>query len=159
VVRAVSEGEEPIYTQFRHDAKGAVAHLARERKGIAVAALHHPLIGDIDLVWGQTTDDPQAKGSGLAKIARWHPEVLNDLQGFLLKMDRVQIEKSRKRINLFESSGTARGAIRLEWNGQTRHWLMTAYDKMPAHRKRLQRPSIMFMSRNRSRLFPRAPTP
>jgi hypothetical protein len=54
VARAVSVDEEPVFTQFRHNAKAAIAHLKRERKGIAAAAPHHPLVGDIDLVWGST---------------------------------------------------------------------------------------------------------
>ena len=121
--------DEPLYTQFRHDAQAAIAFLKKEKRGIAVAALYHPLVGDIDLAWGKTSDNPRAKGFGLAKIVQWHPEVLTDLQGFLLKMDKIQVDKSRRQINLFESKGTARGGIRLEWNGQTRHWLITAYDK------------------------------
>ncbi|MDR1708600.1 MAG: hypothetical protein LBS70_02650 [Candidatus Accumulibacter sp.] len=66
--KSESVGDEPVFTQFRHNAKGAIAALKEAGGGVAIAALCHPEIGDIDLRWGRTSDDPRAKGQGLAKI-------------------------------------------------------------------------------------------
>lgn len=56
----------PIFRGFYHDAAGAVRKLSELKTGEAIAALHHPDVGDIDLIWGET-------GYGLAKIAQRHP--------------------------------------------------------------------------------------
>lgn len=115
----------PILRQFRHDVRGAIEHLKRLKTGEAVAALHHPEVGDIDLVWGHTTDDPRATGEGLAKLVRWHPEVLADLQGFI---DSLHVHQRHKtRIHLTDGK-TRRAGVRLDYNGTTKTWLLTAYE-------------------------------
>lgn len=115
----------PIFTQFRHDAQGAIEHLRQQQTGEAVAALHHPEVGDIDLVWGETTDDARAKGKGLAKLIRWHPEVLDDLQGFISRLKVKQRHKDT--IHLADDKG--RAAVKLTWDGQQKKWLLSAYEK------------------------------
>jgi len=115
----------PIFRQFYHDAQGAIAHLRQTETGEAVAALHHPEVGDIDLVWGHTSDDPRATGEGLAKLARWHPEVLDDLQGFI---DSLHVHQKHKNYIHLTDSKDRRGAVRLDYNGQTKTWLLTAYE-------------------------------
>ncbi|QFY42989.1 hypothetical protein F6R98_10485 [Candidatus Methylospira mobilis] len=116
----------PIYTQFKHNAKAAIAHLIKEQKGIAVAALYHPEIGDIDLVWGKTTDDARSKGTGIAKILRWHPEVLRDLQGFISSLHVHQ--RHGKKIHLTGNAGE-RAAVQVDYDQRNGHWLLTAYIK------------------------------
>ena len=95
VMDSANIDDEPVFTQFKHNAKGAIKTLSKEGRGVAVAALYHKEIGDIDLRWGETSDDARAKGSGLAKIIKWHPEVLNDLQGFIsgLKIKQKHLEQ------------------------------------------------------------------
>lgn len=114
----------PVFTQFRHDAKGAVRALSEAGGGVAIAALHHPDIGDIDLRWGSTSDDERAKGQGLAKLIRWHPEVLRDLQGFL---SRLHVHQRHARVIHLRADGGERAAVRVELDGQSRRWLLTAY--------------------------------
>ena len=72
-----------IYDLFRGKAKEAVDFLMRKKEGVAVGALHHREVGDIDLWWGN-------EKAGLMKIARKHPEVLDNLQGVLDGMRVVQ---------------------------------------------------------------------
>ncbi len=43
----------PIFPEFHHDAPGAIAKLRELQSGDAVGALHHPEVGDIDLIWGK----------------------------------------------------------------------------------------------------------
>lgn len=115
----------PILTQFKGDAQGAIKALTELQSGEAVAALSHPEVGDIDLVWGETSDNPRKKGEGLAKIAKWHPEVLDDLQGFI---DGLHIhQRHAGRIHLTDGKNE-RAAVRLDFNGATKTWLLTAYD-------------------------------
>ena len=115
----------PIFRQFHHDAQGAIEHLKQAQTGEAVAALHHPEVGDIDLVWGRTSDDPRSTGEGLAKLLRWHPEVLGDLQGFISSLHVHQ--KHKTRIHLTNDLAR-RAAVRLDYSGKTKTWLLTAYE-------------------------------
>lgn len=64
-------------------------------------------------------------GYGLAKLVQYHPEVLDDLQGILAGMSVTT--QSSNRINL--ESSDHKGAIRLTWDGATKHWLLTAFEK------------------------------
>ena len=116
----------PIFRQFRHDARGAIEHLRKQQTGEAIAALHHPDVGDIDLVWGKegTAAREYEDGMGLAKIIKKHSEVLDDLQGFVGGLS-VQ-KRSKNRVVLSDGSGKA--LVRLDWDGESKHWLLTAYD-------------------------------
>lgn len=115
-----------IFRQFRHDARGAIEHLRKQQTGEAIAALHHPDVGDIDLVWGKegTAAREYEDGMGLAKIIKKHSEVLDDLQGFVGGLS-VQ-KRSKNRVVLSDGSGKA--LVRLDWDGESKHWLLTAYD-------------------------------
>lgn len=75
----------PIYTQFKGRAKEAIAFLLEKKDGEAIAALHHKDIGDIDLVWGKEGTG-KSDGYGFAKLAKYHPEVLDNLQELLDEM-------------------------------------------------------------------------
>ena len=77
-----------IYTQFKGKAKEAIAFLLEKKEGEAVGALHHKDIGDIDLVWGN-------EKAGLQKIAKKHPEVLDNLQEIIGGMHVVSESPNR----------------------------------------------------------------
>lgn len=114
----------PILTQYRHDAQGAIKALTELQDGEAVAALHHPEVGDIDLVWGKE-GSRESNGLGLAKLVKWHPEVLTDLQAVISSLKVV--ERTENRVQL--ESETHKAAVRLEWDGKAKHWLLTAFEK------------------------------
>lgn len=116
----------PVFRQFRHNAAAAIAHLSKVKTGEAVAALYHPEIGDIDLVWGETNDDRHKKGHGLAKIVRWHSEVLPDMQRILKRM-KASPEKNKSRVNLRWKK--YRASVRLDAFGAEKRWLLTMYEK------------------------------
>lgn len=87
--------------------------------GEATAALHHHTIGDISLVWGD-------KKTGLDKILRKHPEVVDNLQSIIDSMEVVQ--ESDNRIKL--ESPTHFAVVSKEYKGEPREqWLLTAYEK------------------------------
>lgn len=112
----------PVLTEFKGDAQGAIARLMKMKSGEAVGALHHPDIGDIDLVWGEEGTGA-SDGYGLAKLVKWHPEVLDDLQGILSAMKVTT--RSKNRVNL--ESADHRAGVRLTWDSQAKHWLLTAF--------------------------------
>ncbi|WP_186211297.1 DUF2213 domain-containing protein [Burkholderia gladioli] len=114
----------PILTNFKGDAQGAIKALTEMQDGEAIGALRHPEIGDIDLIWGKAPGEGQ-EGYGLAKLVNKHPEVLNDLQGILSSMSVVQ-PSGKNRVRL--SSATHRGVVRLSWDGESKSWLMTAFE-------------------------------
>ena len=113
-----------IYDQFRGKAKEAIKFLLRKRSGEAIGALHHKEVGDIDLVWGKEGTG-KSNGFGLSKLAKFHPEVLDSLQDIL--DDMVVISRSANRVNL--ESKTHKAAVRLEWDGKKKNWLLTAFEK------------------------------
>jgi hypothetical protein len=86
--------------------------------------LSHPKVGDIDLVWGKEGTG-KSDGFGLAKIAKYHPEVLGDLQGMLNEM-RIK-DASENRIRL--ASEKREASVSLNWNNKNKKWLLTAYEK------------------------------
>ena len=108
-----------IYNQFRGKAKAAIEFLKKLGSGEATDALHHHTIGDISLVWGD-------KKTGLDKILRKHPEVVDNLQSIIDSMEVVQ--ESDNRIKL--ESPTHFAVVSKEYKGEPREqWLLTAYEK------------------------------
>ena len=113
-----------VYDQFKGDAQGAIRHLTKKQEGEALGALHHKNIGDIDLVWGYA-GTRKSDGYGLAKLVKFHPEVLDNLQEIIGNM-RV-VKRSDNRIQLEDSKYKA--SVRLSWNGADKTWLLTAFMK------------------------------
>ena len=103
-------GSQASFDHFDHSFMGS---------GEATAALHHHTIGDISLVWGD-------KKTGLDKILRKHPEVVDNLQSIIDSMEVVQ--ESDNRIKL--ESPTHFAVVSKEYKGEPREqWLLTAYEK------------------------------
>ena len=108
-----------IYNQFRGKAKAAIEFLKKLGSGEATAALHHHTIGDISLVWGD-------KKTGLDKILRKHPEVVDNLQSIIDNMEVVQESDNRVKLE----SPTHFAVVSKEYKGEPREqWLLTAYEK------------------------------
>lgn len=114
----------PIYTQFKGRAKEAIAFLLEKKDGEAIAALHHKDIGDIDLVWGKEGTG-KSDGYGLAKLSKYHPEVLDNLQELLDEM--VVTHRSENRVQL--ESEMHQASVRLTWDNEKKNWLLTAFEK------------------------------
>ena len=113
-----------VYDQFKGDVQGAIQQLIKMQDGEALGALHHNEIGDIDLVWGKA-GTRKSDGYGLAKLVKFHPEVLDNLQGIL---DGMRVTKrSENRVQLENDKYQA--AVRLTWNGNEKLWLLTAFKK------------------------------
>lgn len=113
-----------IYDQFKGKPNEAIKFLSEKKDGEAVGALHHKDIGDIDLVWGKEGSG-HSDGYGLAKLVKYHPEVLHNLQEIL---DDMHVTKrTANRVQL--ESDTHQATVRLTWNDKEKKWLLTAFEK------------------------------
>lgn len=125
VIKPIGQGHfGNIYDQFKGKPKEAIEFLMRIKEGEAIGALTHPEIGEIDLVWGKEGTG-KSDGFGLAKLVKFHPEVLENLQGILDGMHIVT--RSSNRVNL--ESDTHKASVRLTWDNQRKNWLLTAFEK------------------------------
>lgn len=115
----------PILRGYEGNWREAALELERRQSGDAIAALSHPDVGPIDLVWGRAGNN-QHDGSGLAKLISWHPEVLEDLQGFIDGLRVDPASRTERRIQLVSENG--RAGIRLDYDRNAKTWLLTAYD-------------------------------
>jgi N12 class adenine-specific DNA methylase/predicted RNA methylase len=115
----------PILRGYEGKWREAALELERQQSGDAIAALSHPDVGPIDLVWGRAGNN-QHDGSGLAKLISWHPEVLEDLQGFIDGLRVDPASRTERRIQLVSENG--RAGIRLDYDRNAKTWLLTAYD-------------------------------
>ena len=95
-----------------------VERLAREEGGEAPGALFHPDVGPIDVMWGN-------EEGGLRHILDKHPEVVDRLPDHLAAMEVVRQSDNRIRL---ESADHGAG-VRLDYDGQAKRWLVTAYEK------------------------------
>lgn len=117
----------PIHRDLAGKPEEAIARLLTQRTGEVPNALSHPDVpAPIDLIYGEAPG-PWQQGFGLAKIAAKHPEVLNDLQGFLSRLKKDEAKSGPNRIRLTDEEGQA--VVRLDYDGQSKTWLMTAYEK------------------------------
>lgn len=117
----------PRFEQFKGDAKGAIEHLKQQKSGEAIGALSHPDLGEIDLVYGEEGTN-QSNGYGLAKLLKYHPEVVDNLQEILSEMTVVFKSDTRAQLE----SKDHRAGVRLQWDGNTKQWLLTAFKKTGA---------------------------
>ncbi|MGI5085835.1 hypothetical protein [Treponema putidum] len=118
-----NDGEESP-DDFKGKTSEAISFLLKHKEGEAKNALYHKDIGYIDIVYGKE-GTAKSGGYGLAKIAKFHPEVLDNLQEIISSM--MIVGKTKNRIQL--ESKKHKASIRLEWNGESKKWLLTAFEK------------------------------
>jgi hypothetical protein len=108
----------PIYREFYHDAQGALKHFETQDSGDAIGALHHAEVGDIDLT-----------GAIAKKLRDSHPEVLGDLQGFISGLKKDAAQSGTNRVRLFSADRNRAAVIRLDYDGVSKRWLLSAFDR------------------------------
>jgi len=118
-----NDGEE-LPDDFKGKTSEAISFLLKQKEGEAKNALYHKDIGYIDIVYGKE-GTAKSDGYGLAKIAKFHPEVLDNLQEIISSM--MIVGKTKNRIQL--ESKKHKASIRLDWNGKSKKWLLTAFEK------------------------------
>ncbi len=123
----------PIYSQFEGKPKEAIKYLRKMKKGECVRAFCHPVIGYIDIVWGEVTDPVKHKGYGLSHIIDKHGMEIKQL-GFevedfitiILLYGNLDTSKSGEEF-LLESS-MFRIVIEKKFKGHRKNWILTAFD-------------------------------
>jgi hypothetical protein len=120
----------PVLDGLQGRWKETVEVLSRLRSGDARGVLTHPDVPTpIDVVW--------AGGKrGLQRIMEEHPEIVEDLPEQLAKMRAYQVGRNRIRLR----SADARAVVRLDFDGGTKTWLLTAFkpnnsSNLPARRR------------------------
>lgn len=98
--------------------------LIEAREGEVPGALWHDDVGPIDVKWGAAPAKGEP-GFGLAKIAKKHPEVLDDLPRILETLSIAS--RSENRVVL--ESADHKAIVRLEWDGKAQTWLLSAYER------------------------------
>ena len=114
---------------FSHEVKAsswgeAVGKLKSLRSGYVEGILEHPELGKIDVPWGNPGTG-KSDGFGLSKLLEMHPDVVEDLPALIKGM--AITSRSKNRVNL--ESADHRAGVRLDWNGESHHWLITAFRK------------------------------
>lgn len=117
----------PIHADLSNDYPSAVARLMLDEDGEVPAVVQHPATGPIDLIWGEAGTG-KSDGYGLAKIAKFHPEVLDDLPNIIATMDVRKVTPGRVQLE----SADHKAAVRLEYDGERKTWLLTAFRKEDA---------------------------
>lgn len=107
--------------------KAAMDKLLADRSGEIEAALVNSAIGPIDILWGKEgdPDDNYSDGYGLAKILKKHPEINPYALEDIVARAKVLV-RDENRIILETPEHTV--AVRLDWEGKKKHWLLTAYE-------------------------------
>lgn len=109
----------PVYTGL--DTRAAIDRLMADKSGEAV--VRRPDIGQISLVYG---DD----NAGLQHIAdRMGADILNRIPD-LIANGRVYTKAGQSN-RVFIGNDRDEAVIRLDWNGQEKTWLLSAYEKYP----------------------------
>ena len=147
------------YAEFYRDGQGAIAKILSEAKdyearkeagkltqaeieqgaykGQVAGAFYKEELGDIDVVWG-VEGSSKSDGWGLAKIAKYHPEVLGKLDDLIQDLPIVKETPNRYQLE----NDDYKIAIRKDFEGQSRNWVLTAFEKKESiARRRTDLPS------------------
>lgn len=118
----------PAYSGFKGKPHEAIEHLLKEKNGHVPGAFHKEGLGDIDLPYGKGGKD----GFGLAHIIERRNEQNQDGEAFvrnlpsLIQEGKVEYRKEFPgRAYVVHEKRAA--VIRLDWDGQERKWMVTAY--------------------------------
>lgn len=117
----------PRYEEFSGKPNDAFDHLMRVKTGYVPAALSHPDLGDVDVVWGNA-DGSKSSAYGLAKIAKYHPEMLKILPDLFDSFKIVKVNENTAQLHL----GSYVAVVRRNWKGEDKNWLLTSFDKEKA---------------------------
>ncbi|MDR2789875.1 MAG: hypothetical protein LBB59_02730 [Campylobacteraceae bacterium] len=113
-----------IFTEFKHNYKAAKDALIKAKDGEAIAALNHKDIGDIDLVWGKEGTG-SSDGYGLAKIVKFHPEIIDDLDEIIKDLPITSRSENRAILQ----NNQYKAVVSLDYYGKSKQWLLTAFEK------------------------------
>lgn len=113
----------PAYTEYADKPAEAIDRLMEEKTGEAVAAVTRPDLGEISLVYGNAD-------YGLKHIAdRRGADFFKRLPDLLRSGNLYTKEGQIGRV--FVGDAVNEAALRLDWDGKAKTWLVSAYEKYP----------------------------
>jgi hypothetical protein len=118
---AANNGPEVELAFKQRQWRDAVDQMTANQGGEVPGAIEHPDVGPIDVVWGN-------KDGGLQHIMAKHPEVVDNLPQIVRDMDVVQRTPNRVQLESADHHAT----VRLDYDGQAKKWLLTAFKKEAA---------------------------
>lgn len=118
----------PSYPDFKGKPEEAIEHLLKEKKGHVPGAFYKEGLGDIDLPYGRGGK----KGFGLAHIIERRNEDGKDGLEFVKKLPEIIREGRVEEREGFPGRkyivhDKSEVVVRLEWDGVSRNWVLTAY--------------------------------
>ena len=119
------------YAEFKGKGQEAIKHLLEVKNGQVQGAFYRDDLGEITLAWGKE-GSAKSDGYGLAKIAKYHPEVLDNLTEIV---EKTPITKQTPNRYTLETDKHFL-AIRREFDGKKEKWLLTAFEKDESATKR-----------------------
>lgn len=119
------------YAEFKGKGQEAIKHLLEVKNGQVQGAFYRDDLGEITLAWGKE-GSAKSDGYGLAKIAKYHPEVLDNLTEIVEKTPIVKQTPNRYTLETDKHFL----AIRREFDGKKEKWLLTAFEKDESATKR-----------------------
>ena len=112
------------YAEHYHSGESAIQKLLLERNGQVAGAFYREGIGDITLAWGEKGTG-KSDGWGLAKIAEYHPEVLDKLDKLIQDLPIVKETENRYKLD----NGDFFISIRKDFDGEKQNWVLTALER------------------------------
>ena len=119
------------YAEFKGKGQEAIKHLLEVKNGQVQGAFYRDDLGEITLAWGKE-GSAKSDGYGLAKIAKYHPEVLDNLTQIV---ETTPLTKETPNRYTLENDKHFL-AIRREFDGKSEKWLLTAFEKDESATKR-----------------------
>lgn len=122
------------YNQFSDDSSKAIDYLLKRKDGEVEGVINSPAVesitgdGNVGLVYGKTGDD----GFGLAHIVEKHGKNVAEKIPSILENGKILNDPSltnNNRITIVNDDNT--GAVRLDWDGKEKQWVVTAYEGLP----------------------------
>lgn len=113
----------PVFRDIEDDPEAAIARLMEARTGEVPTAFRHPdpRIGDVSMVYG-------TPGYGLRHIEARHPEMIAEIPRLLREGQIVEDSEGLKRIYLTDDAiPPSVMAIRLDWDGAEKTWIVTSF--------------------------------
>lgn len=112
----------PVTEAYRNDPAGAVQYLMEQKTGEAIVS--HPTLGDVSIVYGDET-------MGLAHIAKRRGEKALSQITELFNEGAIYSKPDQPTGRVFIGTEADEATIRMDWNGQAKAWLVSAYEKYP----------------------------
>lgn len=111
----------PVHTEFRDNPAAAVDRLMADKDGEAI--VHVDGLGDVSLIYGNGR-------TGLSHIAARRGSDFMDRLPALLK-DGTLYSKPGQKDRVFIGNDRDEAVVRFQWDGQSKTWLLSAYEKYP----------------------------